>query len=194
MEKKNNQLHSLIKKRKSIVSFSDRGVDEKDIALLFEASRWAPSSRNQQPWRFIYALKEDKSEFEKLASLLFPANRLWAEKAPLLILGIAEVISDYKDRPNRFAYHDLGMAVSNLLFQATYMGLYVHPMGGYDVEKAQSILNIPERFEPAAMLAVGYHGEIDNLPVELKRRELAKRTRKEPDEFVFKGKWEGNLK
>lgn len=189
MNSDSNYLYPLIKKRKSIVSFSEELLSDDAIKLLFEAARWAPSSRNQQPWRFIYSQKNSKEEYSRLYKLLEPGNQVWAHSAPLLVLSISELISDYKNRPNRFAFHDLGMAVGNLLLQATSMGIYVHQMGGYNVEKAREELNIPERFEPAAMMAIGYPGEIDNLPVELKRRELAKRTRKEEEEFVFKGKW-----
>jgi len=184
-------VHKLIKKRKSVVSFTAEVPSQEELELLFDAARWAPSSRNQQPWRFIYTTQNDPAEYKRFFDLLEPGNQAWAKTAPVLILSIAEVISEYKDRPNRFAFHDLGMAVGNLLTQATHMGLYVHQMGGYDVEGARNAFNIPERFEPGAMIALGYHGEIDHLPMELKRRELQKRIRKDFYAFVFKGIWQG---
>lgn len=189
MKKRSKTLHPLIRKRKSVVSFTPEIPDDRTIKMLFEAARWAPSSSNQQPWRFIYATHEDKSQYQRFYNLLNEGNKRWANTAPILALSVAEVISDYKNRPNRFAFHDLGMAVGNLLIQATNMGLYVHQMGGYDVEGARKEFNIPERFEPGAMIAMGYHGEIDHLPMELKRKELKKRTRKEVEEFVFRGDW-----
>jgi nitroreductase len=184
-----NRLHRLIKKRRSPVSFSSQNIKEEDMALLFEAARWAPSSNNQQPWRFIYATKEDKESYDKFFNLLNDGNKIWAKSAPVLMLGIGERISTYKNRPNRFAFYDLGMAVGNMLFQATSMGIYVHQMGGYDVERAREVFSISEKYEPAAILAIGYKGEIDHLPMELKRRELSKRKRNETDSFVFKNEW-----
>lgn len=189
MKTKQYTLQPLLAKRRSIVSFSPEIPYDEDLMLLFEAARWAPSSRNQQPWRFIYATKKNMEEYNIFFNLLEETNQLWAQSAPVLVLSIAETISDYKNRPNRFAFHDLGMAVGNLLTQATYMGLYVHQMGGYDVEGARAAFNIPERFEPAAMMAIGYRGEIDHLPMELKRRELQKRSRKELGEILYRGSW-----
>jgi nitroreductase len=135
----------------------------------------------------LYALKQEK-EFNRLASLLDEGN-YWAKEAPALILSIAQVVSDYKNRPNAYAMHDLGMATANLMIQATSMGFYLHPMAGFDSEKAVDQYKIPENYKPGAMIALGYHGEIDHLPVELKRRELKKRTRKELKEFVFQGEF-----
>lgn len=188
MKKRSNTLHPLIKKRKSVVSFTNEIPTDATINLLFEAARWAPSSRNQQPWRFIYTTKDDP-EYKDFFDLLFEGNKEWAHSAPMFALSVAETISDYKNRANRFAFHDMGMAVANLLLQATHMGLYVHQMGGYDVEGARKTFNIPERFEPGAMIAIGYHGEIDHLPMELKRRELQKRVRKDIGDFVYRGGW-----
>jgi len=178
-----------IKIRRSPVSFSNELIPEADMNLLFEAARWAPSSYNQQPWRFIFATREDNDAYQRLFELLVPANQEWAVSAPVLMLSVAEIIPENRSKENRFAFHDLGMAVGNLLIQATSMGIYVHQMGGYDVEKARKDMLIPDRYEPAAMFALGYPGEVDSLPMELKRRELAKRTRNEISTFAFKNSW-----
>ncbi len=182
-------VHPLVTKRRSIVSFSGGKIPEEDLMRLFEAAKWAPSSFNIQPWRFLYAMKENEEEFSKFFSVLNESNSEWAGSASVLALSVAETISEGRERPNRFAFHDLGMAVGNLLLQATYMGLYVHQMGGYDTEKARQVFDIPENFEPGAMIAIGYRGEIDNLPVNLRRKELAIRKRKDINDFVYKGGW-----
>ena len=176
--------------RISSVCFSEQSIDKKVVETLFESARWAPSAFNYQPWRFIYALKKDGPEYEKICSLLLEGNRMWAEKAPLLILSIASLISDYTKKENFYATHDTGLATANLLIQAVSMGLQVHPMAGFDKEKAKTELNIPNYFEPVAMIAVGYKGDINELPDELKSRETKPRIRKEQKEFVFKGSWE----
>lgn len=184
---KNNSLQELIAKRKSILSFSDKEIKDEDLKLLFEAARWAPSSYNAQPWRFVVVRKGKDKIYQEFFSLMMDGNKTWAGTAPVLVLSISEV-RDNKGRPNRFAYHDLGMAVGNLLTQATSMGLFVHQMGGYDTDAARKLLNIPEKFDPVAMMAIGYKGETDNLTDDLKSRENAPRTRKEIDEFVYMGK------
>jgi nitroreductase len=104
-------IHDIIKNRYSTRAFSEKTKGKEIILSLFEAARWSPSSRNEQPWRFIAATKEDQT-------ILNPTNLLWASKAPLLILTIAKLNINSSDQINRHAYHDLGLAIANLTFQA----------------------------------------------------------------------------
>ena len=180
--------HKLIYNRWSPVAFDPKPVEHEKILALFEAARWAPSSRNAQPWRFIYGTS-GLPAYDVLFDLLNEGNKIWARTAPLLVLGLSEVISAYKDRPNRFAFYDTGMAVTNLLIQATNMDLFVHQMGGYDMEKARQVLGFPSRFEPASMMAIGYKGDPAQLPEDVVSRELQKRERKDLKEILIAGKW-----
>ncbi|MBN1184341.1 MAG: nitroreductase family protein [Bacteroidales bacterium] len=176
-----------IRDRYSSVCFSEKLIDDTKIEALFEAARWAASAYNDQPWRFVYATKNDEKAYNELYSLLFDGNKGWAGKAPLLILTIAKTISDYTKKTNIYAMHDTGLATSNLLLQAVSMGLQVHTMGGFDKTQAIIKLKIPNGFEPVTMIAVGYKGDINELSEELKDRETKIRTRKELDSIVFKG-------
>ncbi len=189
MEKHKGIINELIQKRRSPLAFDKKPVEEVKIMRLFEAARWAPSSRNEQPWRFIYATKDDDSVFGKMIDILAEGNRIWAKDVPLMILSLAKIRSSYSGKQNYYAFHDTGMAVGNLLIQATDMGLVVHQMGGYDKEKAISLFGIPEDYEPVAMIAAGYQGDPQNLPAELQKREQAERTRVPLDNFVFRGSW-----
>jgi nitroreductase len=186
--KKMNEIHELITRRWSPVAFDRRPLEEEQIRLLFKAAGWAPSARNAQPWRFIYATA-DIPEYKILLGLCDDANQVWARTAPLLVLGLAQVISTYKDYPNRLAFYETGMAVSNLLLQATAMGLYVHQMSGYDEKRAPQVLAIPPRYEPAAMMAIGYKGDRSQLPDSVAAREDRERTRKEVSEILFGGRY-----
>ena len=181
------KIHELITQRWSPRAFSPKPVEFEKLHLLFDAAKWAPSSRNAQPWRFIYASK-DMSEYELLFDLLEEGNKKWAASAPLLVLTLAQTISTYKNRRNRLAYFEAGMAVSNLLLQATYMGLFVHQMGGYDVEKAKEVLVIPTRYEPMAMMAIGYKEGTEKLTKEDEFWEKRDRTRMEISKFLVSGK------
>ncbi len=184
-------IHELILKRKSTVLFSSRKIDRDIIQRLFEAARWAPSSLNQQPWKFIYAL-QGETFYDELLACLVEKNQEWARNAPLLILSLAQEISDYKDRKNIYSWHDTGMAYANLVFQATSEGLSVHPMGGFDREKTKLVIGIPERFEPVAFAAVGYKSDLTDFLPELLSRENSERIRKPIKEFLFHGQF-GNL-
>jgi len=189
MEENSGLINELIEKRFSPLAFDKKAVEETKIKRLFEAARWAPSSRNEQPWRFIYATRDDGPAFENMLSTLAEGNRIWAQNVPLLILSIASVYSSFSGKPNYYAMHDTGMAVCNLLVQATEMGLYVHQMGGYDKKMARQKLGIPEGYDPVAMIAVGYRGNLNDLPEDLRKREQARRTRLPVDEIVFRYNW-----
>src|SRR4051812_49104868 len=80
-------LYPILRNRWSPRAFSSESVDEQTLELLFEAARWAPSSGNEQPWRFIVARKEDPVAFQNVLSTLVEGNKRWAHAAP--VLGIA---------------------------------------------------------------------------------------------------------
>lgn len=168
-------------------AFDKQAVDYDKIHLLFEAAKWAPSSRNAQPWRFIFATRE-MPDYKVFLSLMTEANQAWAATAPLLVMPLAQVISTYKNRPNRLAFYETGMAVGNLLAQATGMGLLVHQLSGYDVERAKEILVIPTRYEPMSIMAIGYKGEPAKLPSDDAAWEQRERTRMEISKFLVQGK------
>jgi len=106
-------VHEFIHNRRSTVLFSDQPIDDIKLESVFEAARWAPSGNNQQPWRFIVAKKENKDDYKRLFDCLFPANQLWAKNVPVLILSVAETISSYNQKMNKYAFYDVGLAVSN---------------------------------------------------------------------------------
>ena len=181
-------IHELLSERWSPRAFGDKSVDSGTLHSLFEAARWAASGGNQQPWNFLFATKENPEDHARFVSLLWERNAIWAQNAPVLVLVVAKLY-DFPGK-ERNSYYDVGMATANLLTQAVAHGLVTHPMGGFDTEKARTELNIPSGYEPLTMIALGYPGVPDQLPEPLKERELAPRTRKPLDEFVFEGRWQ----
>jgi nitroreductase len=182
-------VHDLIKERRSPLAYSERSVGREELRSLLEAARWAASSYNQQPWHFIVATKEDPREYERLLGCIVPANALWAGNAPVLMLSVAKLTYDSNGAPNRHALYDVGQATANLAIQATALGLALHQMGGFDMERARAEFQIPEGYEPVAAIAVGYPGDPASLPESLRARASAPRTRRELREFVFTGRW-----
>ena len=177
----------LLARRWSPRAFSERAVDRETLASLFEAARWAPSSGNGQPWSFLVATKDNPAEHARLASVLVSGNA-WAHKAPVLALSVA-TLDRAIDKPNRHAYHDVGLATENLVVQAHSMGLVIHMMAGFNVDKAREIFEIPAGYDPLTMIAIGYPGHPDSLSEELRAKDLAPRQRKPIGEFVFSGKF-----
>ncbi len=182
-------IHELLRRRWSPRAFSDRAVDPETLRALWEAARWAPSSFNEQPWSFLVAARNDRAEFDRLLSCLNEGNVAWARHAPVLMLSVAKLAFDRNGRTNRHAFHDVGQAVACMTVQATSLGLFLHQMAGFDVEKAKASFAIPAGHEPVAAIALGYPGEPAALPDALRDRELAPRVRKPLEETVFAGSW-----
>jgi nitroreductase len=135
----------------------------------------------------VYATIDNAEAHARIVETLMPFNEPWAKHAPVLILVVAKL---YEAPGKEFvSYYDTGMAVSNLIAQATAEGLATHQMGGFDAEKARELLGIPEGYNPLAMIALGHHGGDERLSDYNREREYAPRTRKIQSEFVHQGKW-----
>lgn len=179
-----------IRLRWSPRAFDARSIEPEKIRLLFEAARWAPSSYNEQPWRYIYALKEDGEDRAKLEALLVEGNA-WAKSAPLLLISFASKMYKHNGKENRHALHDTGCASGFITLQAVQLGLVTHQMSGFRSDDANAELGVPDDFMPGSMMAVGYLGNPASLPEPLRERELAPRVRKEQAEFAMRGHWIG---
>lgn len=185
-----HKIHPLHQQRWSPRAFADRPVEPEKLATLLEAARWAPSCYNEQPWSFILGTRQETPEtYEKILSCLVEANQAWAKSAPVLLLSVAQLTFKKNQKPNRHAYHDVGLAAGNFVTEATHAGLYVHQMGGFDVEKARETFQIPEGYDPVAAIAVGYLGDPSQLPEKYQSIEQAPRTRKPLQDFVFTESW-----
>jgi nitroreductase len=182
-------LHDLIRRRWSPRAFADRPVEPHKLLSLLEAARWAPSANNEQPWYFMVATRDDEVKHSRLASCLSDSNYRWAPKAPVLMLTVAKTHFEKYNKPNRHAFHDVGQAVAQLVLQAMAMGLYVHQMAGINPDKAREVCGIPEGYDPVTIIAIGYPGSMDEMPDDLRERELKARSRRGLEEFVFTGNW-----
>jgi nitroreductase len=175
----------IILERWSPRSFSDRYVNPADLKKVFEAARWAPSSYNEQPWRYFVGHRET-STWNKIFSALVPVNQEWARSVPVLILGIAKARFSRNDSPNNYAVHDLGAADAFITLQAASLGLATHQMAGFDWVKAREAFHIPETYAMGSVMALGYQGEPAALPNEhYQSQEQMPRARKPLSEFVL---------
>lgn len=187
-------VHDIIAERHSPRCFSDRAIDAKTLASLFEAARWAPSSFNEQPWRFVVATRADKAAFDRIVDLLTPGNQGWAQTAQVLGISVAKKTFTRNGKPNRHAFHDVGLASALMAAQATAHGIGLHMMAGFDGERARSELGIPEDYEPVAAFALGYPEEPENMPDSERERIEKPRQRKPLEELLFGGRWDAPFK
>ncbi|MEI6348207.1 MAG: nitroreductase family protein [Bacteroidota bacterium] len=187
MEKNtNNQhpIHNLIVKRWSSRSFDlQKQISANDINSLVEAARWAPSSYNDQPWRFFIAHRND-SKFELITKSLGEFNQLWAPFASTYIVVVGQTKRD-DGSPNAACAYDCGQAVAYLTMEATDRGIMMHQMGGFDKKQLHSDLQLHEDLDVLIVIAVGYQGENDQLHENIKGLENAPRVRKSQEEILL---------
>ena len=163
-------INPLILNRWSPRAMTGEDLDNEEIMSLFEAARWAPSSYNNQPWRFIYA-KRNTEHWERMFSLLAEGNKSWAKNSALLVVVISRKNFEFNEKPARTHQFDTGSAWENLALEAFSRGLVAHGMQGFNYDKARIDLIIPDDFEVMAMIAIGKKGSREGLPPELQEKE-----------------------
>jgi nitroreductase len=178
-----------IKVRWSPRAFSAQPVEQEKIHALFEAARWAPSCFNEQPWRYVYAGKDDGPSRAALESLLTEGNA-WAKEAYLLVIGFGKTTFAHNGKENRYHLYDLGCATGFLALQLPSLGLIGHQMAGFARDKANAALGVPDGYVPGSMIAIGYPGDPARLPEEQRAKEAAPRVRNDWQSFAFRGGWE----
>lgn len=183
-------IHDLLQQRWSTRAFdAHRPVEHAKLLSLFEAARWSASCFNEQPWRFLVATHDQPEAYAKLLSCLNDSNQAWAQYAPVLLLTVAHLQFAVDGSPNQHAVHDIGLAMQNLIVQATSLDLMVRQMAGIHPLKAHELYGIPtDTYRVVTAVAIGYQGEVDHLSERNQARELLPRTRNPLTDFVF-GAW-----
>ena len=183
--KSNYPINPLILNRWSPRAMTGEALNDDDIMSLFEAARWAPSSYNNQPWRFIYA-KRNTEHWDRFFNLLAEGNKNWTKNAALLVVVISRKNFEFNEKPAITHQFDAGSAWENLALEASSRGIVAHGMQGFDYEKAGVDLGVPHDFEVMAMIAIGKKGPIEILPPEL--QEMEKLTDRKPlKEIIMEG-------
>lgn len=174
----------LIRQRFSARGFSGAPITTKVMMTLFEAAAWAPSSMNEQPWRYRYALR-GSAAFDTLWACLTVGNQPWAKNAAALVVCSGSTLLERNGEPNHYWLHDVGLANANLLLQAASMDIYGHLMGGFDRALLNTQLgSLGNHEEVACVLALGYLGDADVLGEPFLTRERTPRKRRALDRTV----------
>ena len=187
-----HDVHELIRQRWSPRAFDpNRPVPRHELLRLFEAARWAPSSGNEQPWRFVVVWRDDGSDtWRALIDALTPGNQAWAPSAPVLVLGAVRLALERSESANPLAWYDAGQAVALMTVQATSQGVSIRQMEGFDRDRAREACAVPDGFDPAVIMAIGYAGDPDALALEKHRlAERQPRRRKPLPDIVYDNTW-----
>lgn len=189
VRKSDYEIERIFLDRWSPRAMSGEEISDEELMRMFEAARWAPSSFNEQPWRFIYGKKGSES-FDKLFDLLVEGNKSWNEKAGVLVCILSKKTFTQNGKPHASAQFSTGSAFENLALQGASMGLVVHGMGGFDREKAREVLKVPEDYDVLVMFSIGRPGDKETLVESLKEVEKPS-GRKKVEEFAFDGEFRG---
>ncbi|MEI6378234.1 MAG: nitroreductase family protein [Candidatus Falkowbacteria bacterium] len=162
-------IQELLLNRWSSRRMSDQPITQAELMSLFEAARWAPSSYNEQPWRFIYALPGDDC-WQDYFNLLTENNQAWVSKAATLVVAVSKQFYERDHSANAAAGFDVGAAVENIALEAGARGLAFHVLGGIDYAKATEQVGLPEGYKVEVMLAIGH------LRVDVSNEEPEKQT------------------
>lgn len=167
-------------------AMSGEEITEAELLTLFEAARWAPSSNNNQPWRFFYG-RRNTPHWPLFLSLLTEGNRIWANRAAVLVVVASKTTFDSGKLARTHSY-DAGASWGHLALQGSLMGLVVHGMQGFDYDRAKAELAMPDFFQVEAMIAIGRPGKREDLPEHLQEREFPS-DRKSLAHIIVEGPW-----
>jgi nitroreductase len=168
-------------------SFSPEPLSDADLFPLFEAAKWAPSSFNGQPWRFLYA-RRDTENWPLFLGFLVEFNQSWAKNAAVLVVMVSRITFEHNNDPSLTHTFDAGAAWGYLALEGSMRGLAVHGMEGFDYDRARRDLQVPPDYEVHAMAAIGKPGPKSALPPKLQEREQPN-DRKKLAEIICEGKF-----
>jgi nitroreductase len=143
-----------VQKRRALRSFEKTKIDPVVIDSLIEAASLSASCFNNQPWRYVFV--NDDAVLKKLHEAL-PKGNVWATVAPLIIVVCSKKESDCVIKNREYFLFDCGLSVSQLILEATELGLVAHPIAGFDEDKAKEILGIPQDMTAITFIIVGVH-------------------------------------
>ena len=183
--KATHPIDPLILNRWSPRAMTGEEIADADLMSLFEAARWAPSSYNNQPWRFLYA-KRNTQHWQKFFDLMVEFNQGWAKNASVLVVVVSKKTFDHNSNPSHTHSFDAGAAWENCALEGSRRGLVVHGMEGFDYNKARTVLNVPDDYSVEAMIAIGKRAPKESLPEQMQEREVPSQ-RKPLNEIIMEG-------
>ena len=181
------EMHPILAERWSPRSYDGQAeLSIADLTGILEAARWAPSSMNSQPWRFVVARRGDH-RFAQLIDSMAGFNKVWSPKASALIL-VTAVTTQADGTFRQGSLYDAGLAASLLTVEAHHRGQVVHQIGGFDHEAVKRDFALAPEITSIAILAIGKQAPADALgDPKLVEREISARTRVPLNELILSG-------
>ena len=156
--------------------YTSQLVSEADLNRIAEAGWRAPSAKNRQAWDFV--IVTDKEHLQELSTVWRGAGHIAGAAA-----AIALVIPEPPDERRRVTdQYDVGQATMAIMLAATDLGIGTGHSSVGEQDKARAILGVPEGYEVAYLLGVGY-------PADRPLKPIRKPNRRPFDEVVHHGHW-----
>jgi len=171
-------------------AYDGTAIPAADLRTILDAGRWAPSSFNYQPWRFLYATRDDAANWQRFLDTLIPFNANWVKESSVLIYVLSETTMGSPDKPSHTHSFDAGAAWGSIALQAHLLGYHAHGMIGLDLDNACAELAMPEGFRIEAAIAIGTKGDPSVLPESLRARDVPS-DRKPLDDIAYPGNFKG---
>jgi len=178
-------IHPLMQGRWSPRAFDPQPLHLEDLMACFEAARWAASSMNEQPWRYILVGRDNPTAFQEALECLVPANRQWALRAGAIVFVLVKDTFNKNGNHNAHAHYDAGQSAAQFTLEAWNRGLVVHQMGGFTASEVHNRFQVAEGHEPFVAMAVGVQGEAEVLEEPRKSWESSPRERRPVSETVL---------
>jgi nitroreductase len=166
-------------------AMSGEAVTQDELFTVLEAARWAPSAHNEQPWRFLYALRGDAA-WTTFLTLLNSSHRRWIPQAGAMVIIVSNMVSEHQPDGVPTYSFDAGLACENACLQATSLGLVSHVVQLQQNELVRRTLVIPDEYSVEFGLVLGRPGKRTDLAAEYQAKE-APRLRRPLSEMVFRG-------
>jgi nitroreductase len=162
--------------RRNVREYTQQLVSEKDLNRIAEAGWRAPSAKNRQAWDFVVVT--GKEQLQELSTVWQGAGHIAGAAA-----AIALVIPEPPDERRRVTdQYDLGQATMAMMIAATDLGIGTGHSSVGDQDKARAILGVPEGYQVAYLLGVGY-------PADRPLKPIRKPNRRPFEEVVHQEHW-----
>ncbi|MBA4180636.1 MAG: nitroreductase [Anaerolinea sp.] len=187
------ELLPALSQRRARRAFEPRPVQPDLLNLLWQAISVAPSHGNTQSARILLA--ESAEVHDRLVAALSPGNSHWAGAAPHLFALVALPAHETPQENSDGTLRDMwpfnaGIAIGNLMAQATFMGLTAHPMAGFDEPAVRAVFGAPPSVRVLTVVAVGYPGSPDSLPEDLAAKETMPQERLPLERILAVDRWD----
>lgn len=137
----------LLIERRSIRNFQNKAISNKEIKMILEAGRWAPSASNKQPWEFIVI--KNRGLLEAISKTAIYGS--FIKNAPIAIAIVGKI----KENP-RWYIHDTSIASMNMMLMAWKLNVGTCWIGSMDREKVKKLLGLGKDDYLLTILPMGY--------------------------------------